>query len=277
MPKRMTVTEKWDDPWYLALSPQAKLIFEYLRDKCDHIGIWKVNIDSLRKEAKFSPKVDIEKHINELNEVADEIGEDEKIEWFPGKRYIWICNFLKVQYGGILNVKSSMHRTIFREMGKHWNKNVPKKLSLILKFYENEVFYCTPTLQIGYNSTVETYRNGKGNGNGNEKGKESIIETEIVRKPLGMDVVMLAHEKALKDQRWIEGVRIGHNILVNGELEKWLHRFSISIAQDTIENFSDATYRKMFSGWLGARKAKGDKLENIEKEQLPTGRKLVKL
>lgn len=263
MPKRLTVTEKWDDPWFVALSPQAKLIFEYLRDKCDHIGIWKVNYESLRKETKFSPKVDVEKHLDELNEVAKELGEEDKIEWFPGRRYIWICNFIKIQYGGILNVKSSMHRTIFREMGKYWKKNTPKRLTSVINFYENEIFYCTPTLQIGYSSTVEIYRNGNGNGNGNGKGKEEIRDL----KPLGMDVVMLAHEKALKDQRWIEGVRIAHGILKDGDLEKWLHRFSISIAQDTVENFSDSTYRKMFSGWLGSRLAKGDKLPEVEQAE----------
>lgn len=264
MAKRMTNTEKWDDPWFVALSPQAKLIFEYLRDKCDHIGVWKVNYESLRKDAKFSPKVDLEKHLNELNQVAAELGEDDKIEWFPGKKHIWICNFIKVQYGGALNPKSSMHRTILRELGKHWNKNVGKKLSLLMNFYKNEIFYCTPTLHIGYNSTVESYRNGNGNGNGKGNGKEIIGEL----KPLGMDVVMLAHEKALKDQRWIEGVRIAHGILKDGDFERWLHKFSVSIAQDTIENFSDSTYRKMFSGWLGKRISNGDKLSEVEKEQV---------
>ncbi len=275
MPKRMTVTEKWDDPWYLSLSPQAKLIFEYLRDKCDHIGIWKVNYESLRKDAKFSSKVDVEKHLEELNEVAKELGEDEKIEWFPGRKYVWICNFIKIQYGGVLSVKSSMHRTIFREMGKYWHKNIPKKLALTIGFYENEILYCTPTLQIGYSSTVETYRNGKGNGNGN--GKENGKEISRDLKPLGMDVVSVAHQKALKDQKWMEGVRIAHGIMKDGDLEIWLHKFSISIAQDTIENFSDATYRKMFSGWLGKRIANGDKVPVVEVKESNPNYRLKKL
>lgn len=262
MPKRMTVTEKWDDPWFISLSPQAKLMFEYLRDKCDHIGIWKVNYESIRKETGFSAKVDVEKHLHELNEKASILGEETKIEWFPGKRYIWVCNFIRVQYGGVLHVRSSMHKTLFREMGKYYGKSVPPRFSSLIKFYENEIFYCTPTLQptvrLGYNSTVETYRNGNGNGNGN--GKEIIGDSEIVKKPLGMDVVMAAHEKAVKDQRWCEGVRIAHGLLREGDLEKWLHRFSVSIAQDTVENFTDASYRKIFSGWLGMKIAKGEKL-----------------
>lgn len=273
MPKRMTATEKWDDPWFAALSPQAKLIFEYLRDKCDHIGIWKVNYESLRKETGFSGKVNIEKHLEELNDVAKSLGEDEKIEWFPGKRYVWIKNFMKIQYGGMLHVKSSMHRTLFREMAKYYKKNVSNGFSALLKFYENEIFYCTPTLNIGYSSTVETYRNGKGNGNGNGNGKE--INRDL--KPLGMDVVMLAHEKALKDQRWIEGIRIAHGILRDGDLERWLHKFSVSIAQDTVENFSDSTYRKMFSGWLGKRIANGDKLSEKELQESNPNYRLKKL
>lgn len=262
----MTVTEKWSDPWFLKLTPQSKLVFDYLCDNCDHVGIWKVNYESLRYCCGFSEKVNVEKHIEELNEVARKIGEEDKVEWMPGKKSVWVCNFIKVQYGGMLHVKSSMHRTLFREMGRYFSKSVSKGFGALLKFYENEIFYCTPTLQIGYSSRVETYPNGKGNGNGNEKGKESIRDL----KPLGMDVVMLSHEKALKDQRWIEGVRIAHGIMKDGDLEKWLHRFSISIAQDTIENFSDSAYRKMFSGWLSQRVSKGDKLPEVDQEQKAT-------
>lgn len=43
MPKRMTATEKWMDPWYCALTPTNKLFWLYLLDNCDHAGIWMVN------------------------------------------------------------------------------------------------------------------------------------------------------------------------------------------------------------------------------------------
>lgn len=39
MPKRFTETLKWDDPWFRALSPDAKLLWFWLVDKCDLAGI----------------------------------------------------------------------------------------------------------------------------------------------------------------------------------------------------------------------------------------------
>lgn len=43
MPKRFTATEKWDDPWFCALSERDRLFWVFLCDKCDHAGIWQVN------------------------------------------------------------------------------------------------------------------------------------------------------------------------------------------------------------------------------------------
>jgi hypothetical protein len=43
MPKRMTDTEKWQDDWFVGLSPDHKLFWLYLCDRCDHAGIWKVS------------------------------------------------------------------------------------------------------------------------------------------------------------------------------------------------------------------------------------------
>ena len=43
MPKRLTDTEKWNDPWFCGLNPKDKLFWIYLCDNCDHAGIWKVN------------------------------------------------------------------------------------------------------------------------------------------------------------------------------------------------------------------------------------------
>ena len=39
MPKRFTETLKWDDPWFRALSPDAKLLWFWIVDKCDQAGI----------------------------------------------------------------------------------------------------------------------------------------------------------------------------------------------------------------------------------------------
>jgi uncharacterized phage protein (TIGR02220 family) len=43
MAKRLTATEKWNDPWFCELKPTDKLFWIYLIDNCNHAGIWQVN------------------------------------------------------------------------------------------------------------------------------------------------------------------------------------------------------------------------------------------
>lgn len=43
MAKRLTDSEKWEDPWFLDLPNEYKLLWIYILDKCDHAGIWKIN------------------------------------------------------------------------------------------------------------------------------------------------------------------------------------------------------------------------------------------
>lgn len=40
MAKRFTDTGKWKRPWFRALSAQAKVLWQYMVDECDHAGIW---------------------------------------------------------------------------------------------------------------------------------------------------------------------------------------------------------------------------------------------
>jgi hypothetical protein len=38
--KRFTDTDKWKKTWFRELSPKMKCAWEYLRDMCDHAGVW---------------------------------------------------------------------------------------------------------------------------------------------------------------------------------------------------------------------------------------------
>jgi len=46
MAKRLYDSNKFDDPWYRALSPVHKCFWDFLLCKCDHAGIWKVDMIS---------------------------------------------------------------------------------------------------------------------------------------------------------------------------------------------------------------------------------------
>ena len=43
MSKRFTCTELWDKEWFMALKPEQKLMFMYVKDKCNYIGLWSPN------------------------------------------------------------------------------------------------------------------------------------------------------------------------------------------------------------------------------------------
>ena len=54
MSKRMTNTEIWGEDWFIGLSLEQKLIYFYLRDNCDQIGMFKAS-----KVASFTTGVDL--------------------------------------------------------------------------------------------------------------------------------------------------------------------------------------------------------------------------
>jgi hypothetical protein len=141
MGKRLTVTSKWSDVWFMKLSPQAKLIYLYIIDNCDHIGVYEYNEALMKVQIGFSDKVDIESHIKEMGD---------KVEWFSDGAKIWVVNFIHVHYG-VLGKKSSIHRTVVNEVKKYRkNEKVGQKFSVLLDVvnqsftedeYENDVGY----------------------------------------------------------------------------------------------------------------------------------------
>ena len=52
--RRMTMTEKWRDPWFRRLSPAAKLLWMYLCDICDNAGFVQIDTDLFCMETGLS-------------------------------------------------------------------------------------------------------------------------------------------------------------------------------------------------------------------------------
>jgi hypothetical protein len=44
MPKRLTDTSKWNDDWYLSLSNDYRIIWQWLLDNCNHAGVCKRSV-----------------------------------------------------------------------------------------------------------------------------------------------------------------------------------------------------------------------------------------
>lgn len=85
MPRRFTDTEKWDDPWFCELDNEAKLIWFYLIDRCDHAGVWKINFKHLKYHCGT------EKAEDEIRKIFDSRFYEFDDKWFFPK-------FLKYQY-----------------------------------------------------------------------------------------------------------------------------------------------------------------------------------
>ncbi len=109
MSKRLTDTEKWQDPWYMDLPSKYKLFWNYLTDNCDHSGVWKVNF----KVASFYVGEHLEpsevKRI--LNERIDVLSDE----------YWMIKKFIDFQYSvdiQALNPQNKVHLSVLKLLSK---------------------------------------------------------------------------------------------------------------------------------------------------------------
>lgn len=103
--KRFTATEKWDDPWFWELSPQAKLLWLFLCDHCDGAGIIQINLRFA--SMKIGLPVN-EKHLTELESRLH------KLECSK----VLIIGFIRFQFGS-LSRDCKPHNPIFASIDKH--------------------------------------------------------------------------------------------------------------------------------------------------------------
>jgi len=95
MAKRFTDSEKWKDDWYISLSNDYKIVWQWLIDNCSHSGLCKRSISLLNIMCKTSVKENeiIEKMEGRLIVVDD--------FWF-------IPKFIKFQYSTLLSSKPAI-------------------------------------------------------------------------------------------------------------------------------------------------------------------------
>jgi len=100
MANRFTDTTKWEDDWFLNLSPDHKLVWFYVCDRCDHAGIWN---PSQRMMDAF-----IGKHIS-LDSALVAFGG--RVSLLQNSRW-YICKFVRYQYKGALNPENKAHKSV---------------------------------------------------------------------------------------------------------------------------------------------------------------------
>jgi len=101
--KRFHETGIWNQDWFLELPYEYKFLWFYIKDTCDHAGIWKPNIKFI--EFISEKKLDMKKSIEIFN------SDKERIQILPNKRW-FILDFISFQYGPKLNPNNRVHQSV---------------------------------------------------------------------------------------------------------------------------------------------------------------------
>lgn len=102
MAKRFLDTNVFDKEWFQELEPKYKLFWFYMISKCDHAGIWNVNI----RMANFVINHEYKKE-DVLKAFNGKIIQMEDDKWF-------IKKFIKFQYGEDLNPANRVHKSVIK-------------------------------------------------------------------------------------------------------------------------------------------------------------------
>jgi hypothetical protein len=104
MSKRFTDTEIWNEDWFIVLPNDYKLLWKYIKDTCDHSGIWKPNL----KRFEFTTgKVDLDKALEYFND-EDNI----RIVRLKNTKF-FLPGFFVFQYGEKMNLNNKVHNSVY--------------------------------------------------------------------------------------------------------------------------------------------------------------------
>ena len=103
MGKRFHDSGLWNEDWFIDLSIEHKLFYQYIIDNCDYAGIWKPNIKHF--EFILGSKCPLNEFIEALNR------DKRRIIKLSNDRY-FICRFIPYQYVTVLNLNNRVHLSI---------------------------------------------------------------------------------------------------------------------------------------------------------------------
>jgi len=114
--KRLTDSRKWDDPWFIGLETKYQLLWIYLLDKCNHIGLYK-------------PALSLAGFL-----LHDDFIETDVLTAFNGRIVKindnwWIPKFICFQYGS-LKTESRMHLKVLSDL----KREIPKELLIQYRY-----------------------------------------------------------------------------------------------------------------------------------------------
>jgi len=121
MAKRLTDTEIWEQDWYIELPSKYKLLWNFIKDKCDDCGVWRPNKSLLQRI--IGEPINLDEFMGFIN-----VGGKERIRTLPNGRW-FIIEYFFFQYGDKFNPKSPVHRGALKRLLQ--NNVHPKELSYL--------------------------------------------------------------------------------------------------------------------------------------------------
>lgn len=108
MGKRFTETRKWETPAYRGLSMAAKVVLQYVEDRCDNAGVWEPDFAM----AQFC----IGAEVIDFGRVHAELGD--RVRVLKNGKW-WLTRFIQFQCGQLKPETCHPHRTVVRLLQQH--------------------------------------------------------------------------------------------------------------------------------------------------------------
>ena len=251
--KRFTDSDKWQDPWFRKLHPDAKLLWFFLCDKCDHAGVWEIDEDSFQFHSGTTCRID---------SLWDAFGD--RVQTL-GENKVYLPKFILYQQGGLLSEAKAPHRGILKLMEKHGleideNGITEPRVKLSLGKAKGKanlsLSKAKPNLNQGLTKALVT-GNGKGKGKGKNKEKGGMGE-KTIPEALDDPAFHEAWEAYLEHRRQNRWATHKKNTLANmfEDFETWGLDETIKALNESIRQ-----------GWRGVFPPKSDKPNRMEPDR----------
>jgi len=163
MATKISVVDKWDDPWFRRLKPEEKLMFIYLCEQCDCAGFWEFDDYG----ASFQTRIPEEK-IGEIIETLCSPYEG-SYKAHRGGKWIWLKNHIKHQQNMPLCPNNNCHKGIVKRLLDHTDM-------------EEVSIFINENITIDESGSWVTLGRvtSKSNSKSKSKGKEGECEREVL-------------------------------------------------------------------------------------------------
>jgi hypothetical protein len=104
MAKRFHDIKVWEEDWFICLPTELKLFWFYLKDNCDHAGIWRPKVLTFNRMFGFS--IDVDLAFDALSDGGKRIQRLKNGHWF-------ITSFFPFQYGMSMNLSNRVHLSVY--------------------------------------------------------------------------------------------------------------------------------------------------------------------